>query len=218
MVTPSSRFVKLAFVFSISLTVPISSSLSPPPSPPHKATVPDLLALLGSKRQASALDKKVADDLKSCLKFLVPFPHAVRGVAEFEPRRVLQSFRKSGREEEDDELVRWPPAPVMELARLAVDSGGDPAAVQRALDPTMLTVPDIEGCKEDRCELTRYAYGRRFINEDLNSYLEFLFKLIVERGPSIGLNVSLSRYDFFHGHMFLAIDSGRLGILVQCGI
>lgn len=29
----------------------------------------------------------------------------------------------------------------------------------------------------------------------------------------MALNVSLSRYDFFHGHLFLAKDSGRVGIL-----
>jgi hypothetical protein len=37
-------------------------------------------------------------------------------------------------------MVMWPPAPVMDLARLAVDSGGDPGAIHRALDPTMLPV------------------------------------------------------------------------------
>ncbi|WMV47305.1 hypothetical protein MTR67_040690 [Solanum verrucosum] len=74
-------------------------------------------------------------------------------------------------------------------------------------------VPDIEGTKEDRCELTRTPYGRLFINEEINSYLESLFEMIVARGPSVGLNVSLSRFDFFHGHVFLGRDSGRLGIL-----
>lgn len=49
--------------------------------------------------------------------------------------------------------------------------------------------------------------------QELNSYLAFLFEMIVKRGPSAGLNVSLSRYDLFHGHLFLATDSGRLGIL-----
>lgn len=29
----------------------------------------------------------------------------------------------------------------------------------------MLQVPDVEGSKEERCELTRTSYGRRFINE-----------------------------------------------------
>ena len=49
--------------------------------------------------------------------------------------------------------------------------------------------------------------------QELNSYLEFLFELIAARGPDIGLNASLSRYDFFHGHLFLARETGRLGIL-----
>lgn len=114
---------------------------------------------------------------------------------------------------EENELIWWPPAPVMELARLAVDSGGDTGSIQRTLDPTVILVPDIEGSKEDRCELTRTPYGRLFINEEINSYLELLFEMIVARGPSVGLNVSLSRFDFFHGHVFLSKDSGRLGIL-----
>ncbi|PVH65397.1 hypothetical protein PAHAL_2G482800 [Panicum hallii] len=114
----------------------------------------------------------------------------------------------------------WPPAPVMELARLAVDSGGDPGAIHRALDPTMLPVsaqgvkvPDVEASQENRCELTRTPYGRRFANEEISSYFAFLFELIVARGPSVGLNVSLSRYDLFHGQLFLASKTGRLGIL-----
>ncbi|CAM8960073.1 unnamed protein product [Rhodiola kirilowii] len=207
--TASSLSVRLAFVFSVSVT---ASSFSPPPQFDLKATVPDLLALLGSKQQATTVNHRVADDLKSCFKFLVPFAPAVLRVSGFESRRALRGVSKSQREKED-ELVWWPPEPVMELARLAVDSRGDPAAIHRALDPKMLTVPDVEGCVEDHCELTRTPYGRLFINTDLNSYLEFLFKLIVIRGPSIGLNVTLSRYDFFHGHMFLATGSGRLGIL-----
>ena len=49
--------------------------------------------------------------------------------------------------------------------------------------------------------------------QELNLYLEFLFELIVARGPAVGLNISLTRYDLFHGHLFLAKDTGRLGIL-----
>lgn len=125
--------------------------------------------------------------------------------------KISFSSHRSGKD--IDDLILSPPEPVLELARLAVDSGADPGAIQRALDPTIIPVPDIEGSNEDRCELTRTPYGRLFINEELNSYLEFLFKVIVERGPSVGLNVSLSRYDFFHGHLFLAANSGRIGIL-----
>ncbi|GKD53032.1 hypothetical protein Tco_1286419, partial [Tanacetum coccineum] len=67
-------------------------------------------------------------------------------------------------------------------------------------------VPDVEGSNECKCELTRTPYGRRFINEELNSYMEFLFNLIVARGPRVGLNVTLNRYDFFHGHLFIAAE------------
>ena len=52
-----------------------------------------------------------------------------------------------------------------------------------------------------------------FLWQELNLYLQFLFEVIAARGPTIGLNISLNRYDFFHGHLFLAIDTGRLGIL-----
>lgn len=49
--------------------------------------------------------------------------------------------RNGGRtRREEDELIWWPPQSVLDLARLAVDSGGDPAAIHRALDPTMITV------------------------------------------------------------------------------
>lgn len=110
-------------------------------------------------------------------------------------------------------MVMWPPAPILDLARLAVDSGGDPGAIHRALDPTMLPVPDVEGSQKNKCHLTRTPYGRRFANEEINSYFAFLFELIVARAPSVGLNVSLNRYDLFHGHLFLASETGRLGIL-----
>uniref|UniRef100_A0A7N0V8Y1 Uncharacterized protein n=1 Tax=Kalanchoe fedtschenkoi TaxID=63787 RepID=A0A7N0V8Y1_KALFE len=47
---------------------------------------------------------------------------------------------------------------VAEPAHLAVSSGGDPAAILSALNATMLTSLDIEGCTEGHRELTRYAY------------------------------------------------------------
>uniref|UniRef100_J3KTZ2 Uncharacterized protein n=1 Tax=Oryza brachyantha TaxID=4533 RepID=J3KTZ2_ORYBR len=74
-------------------------------------------------------------------------------------------------------------------------------------------VPDIEEAKKNKCQLTRTPYGRRFAHKGINGYLAFLFKLIVVQGPSVGLNVSLSRYDLFHEHLFLASGTGRLGIL-----
>jgi len=49
--------------------------------------------------------------------------------------------------------------------------------------------------------------------QELNSYFAFLFEMISARAPLMGFNVSLNRYDLFHGHLFLASDTGRLGIL-----
>ncbi|CAA3007072.1 Hypothetical predicted protein [Olea europaea subsp. europaea] len=214
----SSLPLKFAVLFSISLagaasfaTTTFATSLpffKPKPKP--KATVSDLLSLLGSHQQARSVNSQVARELRSRFKFLVPFSPTQRLRPESSSARRLLNDRNK---RDDDELIWWPPAPVMELARLAVDSGGDPGAIHIALDPTIIPVPDVEGTKEDRCELTRTPYGRHFINEELNSYLKFLFEIIVQRGPSVGLNVSLNRYDFFHGHLFLAMDSGRLGIL-----
>lgn len=115
--------------------------------------------------------------------------------------------------EEEDELVRWPSPPVMELARLTVDSGGNPAVIERSLDPTVVKVPDVEGLAKDKCQLTRTPTAYRFANKELNSYFAFIFEMIAARAPLAGFNVSLSRYDLFHGHLFLASDTGRLGIL-----
>ncbi|XP_075523678.1 uncharacterized protein LOC142556218 [Primulina tabacum] len=215
--------LRFAFIFSLSLAGAAATftktrlnlvnidALSPPSKP--KATVSDLLSLLSTPQKSHSVNTQVAQDIWSCFKFLAPFPPYNETLST---RRSLSSktiFSSNRSEEDIDYLILSPPEPVLELARLAVDSGADPGAIQRALDPTILPVPDVEGSNEDRCELTRTPYGRHFINEELNSYIEFLFKIIVERGPSVGLNVSLSRYDLFHGHLFLAADSGRLGIL-----
>lgn len=234
---PYRPSIKLVFLLSLSFSAASSSSsytfpsLSSPKSsssriflkpfskpnsqtPKSKASASDLLSVLGTPQQASSINTYEAQQLRSCFKFLVPFSPTQSG-----PDPVVRSARRTlvswpdFRKKEENELVWWPPAPVMELARLAVDSGGDPAAIELALDPTIIPVPDIEGSKENRCKLTRTPYGWRFISEELNSYLEFLFEIIAVRGPNVGLNVSLNRYDFFHGHIFLATDSGRLGIL-----
>ncbi|XP_024027504.1 uncharacterized protein LOC21394103 [Morus notabilis] len=221
----SSLSLQFTILFSLSLSAAysISSSLKSlslsAPSGAPKATPSDLLSLLGPKRRSSAVNPLVAQELKSCFKFLVPFTpnrnETVRG-SWFSHRRSLRPDRNGGRtrrEEEENELVWWPPRPVLELARLAVDSGGDPGAIHRALDPTIIPVPDVEGSEEVRCQLTRTPYGRHFISEELNSYFELLFELIVARAPAIGLNLSLTRYDLFHGHLLIARDTGRLGIL-----
>ncbi|KAL8545564.1 hypothetical protein ACS0TY_005634 [Phlomoides rotata] len=216
----SSLPLKFAVLFSLSLAgataltpfsfprktaLKSSHSLSPQTKP--KATVSDLLSLLGPPDQARSVNSQLAQDLRSCFRFLVPYNETL-------PARRSLSTTPSIRSGKDiDDLILSPPPPILELARLAFDSGADPGAIHRALDPTIIPVPDVEGSNEHRCELTRTPYGRQFIDEGLNSYLQLLFEIIVERGPSVGLNVSLSRYDFFHGHLFLAKESGRVGIL-----
>jgi hypothetical protein len=47
----------------------------------------------------------------------------------------------------------------------------------------------------------------------INSYIVFLFHAITLLSPFVGFNVSLSRFDLFHGHMFTTYDTNRLGIL-----
>ncbi|KAK8542376.1 hypothetical protein V6N13_137051 [Hibiscus sabdariffa] len=208
-----SILLSLSFAASSSYPFFFSKLRSPSPSSIPKATPSDLLSLLGAPSQSSSVNPLVANELKSCFKFLVPFnPVNTQSSPDSKFHSSRRSLLKSPRDKEND-LVWWPPEPVLELARLAFDSGGDPDSIHRALDPTVLPVPDVEGSKEDKCELTRTPYGRRFISQELNSYLEYLFKLIVERGPDVGLKVSLSRYDLFHGHLFIATQTGRLGIL-----
>ncbi|XWS42378.1 hypothetical protein CRYUN_Cryun16bG0009500 [Craigia yunnanensis] len=207
-------FLSLSFAASSSSPFFFFKPTSPPTSPSNlKATPYDLLSLLGPPSQSSSVNPSVANELKSCFKFLVPFTLTnTQQSPDFNFLSCRRSLLKSRRDEEN-ELIWWPPEPVLELARLAVDSGGDPGSIHRSLDPTVLPVPDVEGSKENKCELTRTPYGRRFISQELNSYLEYLFKLIAERGPAVGLEVSLNRYDLFHGHLFIAKETARLGIL-----
>ncbi|XP_057550773.1 uncharacterized protein LOC130828791 isoform X2 [Amaranthus tricolor] len=194
-----SSSLKVTLLLSLSFTATSSlssSSLSSNPksssfpfarsssSPSPKATVSDLLSLLGPK---NAVDPIEARHLWSCLKFLVPLNSSYEKQEISVKRRSMVSVVGHRTESEENELIWWPPASVLELARLSVDSGGDPFVIHRALDPTII--------------------------HELNAYLVFLFEMIATRGPRVGLNVSLSRYDFFHGHLFLAKDTGRLGIL-----
>ncbi|KAG2278556.1 hypothetical protein Bca52824_061111 [Brassica carinata] len=206
--------------FSLAAATSFKLSASHSPSSLPKATAGDLLTVLGPPSSAAYnVNPAVSRELRSCLRFLVPFQPR-KPIPEPERcslRTGLCSGRRRRFEEEEDEnsLVWWPPESILDLARLAVDSGGDPGSIHRALDPTMIPVPttNVEGSRTSKCQLTRTPYGRHFIAEEVNSYFEFLFRLIESRGPSVGLNVSLSRYDLFHGHLFLASESGRLGIL-----
>ena len=144
----ASLSLRLTFLLSLSLTAssfPFFHKPSSPSTSTPKATPSDLLSILGPKSQSSKIKPLVAHDLNSCLKFLVPFtPKSPK----LRSRKCLTTKKDLGlarigasdQKREVDELIWWPPEPVLELARLAVDSGGDPAAIQRALDPTMIAV------------------------------------------------------------------------------
>ncbi|CAL5194748.1 unnamed protein product [Lathyrus oleraceus] len=208
---PSSVF-GFALFLSFSVTSSSSFPLTPFSSNPNpKATPSNLLSLLGPTPHSKPVNPVIARKLFSCLKFLVPFSPTVTASPRYRKLFRTELIAPSRRHEND--MIWWPPESVLELARLAVDSGGDPAAVHRLLDPTVIPVPSVEGSNKNRCQLTRTPYGRRFISEELNMYMQFLFELIVDRGPSVGFDVALSRFDLFHGHLFLSRDSGRLGIL-----
>jgi hypothetical protein len=71
----------------------------------------------------------------------------------------------------------------------------------------------VEGANAQKCQLTKFEYGQRFADSELNSYMSFLFHAIVTLAPSVGFNVTLSRFDLFHGHIFTSYDTNRLGIL-----
>jgi len=142
-------YPSITFRFALFLSFSLTSSTSFPPLPvfskryapsssfTSKATPSDLLSLLGSKNQSSSVNPVVACELKSCFKFLVPFspvdpPHRKLGFAR--PKHAGLTWRNQ------NELIWWPPEAVLELARIAVDSGGDPDAIHRLLDPTIIPV------------------------------------------------------------------------------
>ncbi|PKA58435.1 hypothetical protein AXF42_Ash013941 [Apostasia shenzhenica] len=206
--------VTFALSFSIALTS-ASTSLQFLPIFPSKLSLKSFSSAYASSSSSShcspSVSEKLAADVLSLLGSKRDASRVL--VEEAQGGEKIMGERRRRTQIEEDEMVRWPPVAVMELSRLAVDSSGDPGTIQRSLDPTVLPIPDVEGLKKDKCQLTRTPNGYRFSNKGLNCYMEFLFELIEERAPSVGINVSLSRYDLFHGHLFLAGESGRLGIL-----
>jgi hypothetical protein len=135
--------LQLKLAFAISLAVSVSCCASHPSSatsPSPQAVAADLLAVLAGPRAAARVPAVEATRLRSCIRFLSPLGPAApkaRSFRDASSRKVLlEGWNAAGA----DEMVMWPPAPVMDLARLAVDSGGDPGAIHRALDPTVLPV------------------------------------------------------------------------------
>lgn len=146
-----NSYVPLRFTIFISFSIAAASSFklasSQSPSSFPKATAGDLLSVLGPSSAASYLNPAVSREIKSCLKFLVPFksdkskPELGRcslrtGLCSGK----IDAVEKLSKFEEENSLIWWPPESVLELARLAVDSGGDPGSIQRTLNPKMIPV------------------------------------------------------------------------------
>jgi len=146
---PAPLSLKLAFTLSLAVSFSVSccASSSSSSSPGTSASSPqavaaDLLSVLAGPRAAARVPAAEASRLHACLRFLAPANPTASKVSSWSrggPRKFLLEGCDAGAAEAD-EMVMWPPAPVLELARLAVDSGGDPGAIHRALDPTMLPV------------------------------------------------------------------------------
>ena len=130
--------------FSLAAATSFKLSASHSPSSLPKATADDLLTVLAPPSAAAyTVNPAVSRELRSCLKFLVPFQprKPIPDSGRCSLRTGLCSGRRFEEEEEDENsLVWWPPETVLELARLAVDSGGDPGSIHRALDPNMIPV------------------------------------------------------------------------------
>ncbi|CAI9283383.1 unnamed protein product [Lactuca saligna] len=165
----SSLPLKIAFIISFYLTAS-SSSYSPPTSNPryHSISIPkviskkpstttatagDIHTLLGTPQQVASVDPQVVVELQSCFKFIIPFNPTTNTPPDYcfnLINRLSQSLTESGirfprhtlndAESYQNELIWSPPAPMLEIARLAFDSGGDLGSIQGTLDPTMIYI------------------------------------------------------------------------------
>ncbi|KAI5079594.1 hypothetical protein GOP47_0005073 [Adiantum capillus-veneris] len=185
-------------------------------------TASSLLALLGGKQAALSVDPSLAHQILPYLRFLVSPPQELRAdsargslhpsLKQHSKMSPLSSFLWKEKFLVES-LIHWPPPAVADLAREAVEWNGDASVILNSLSSESYLVPDVEGANEQHCQLTKYLRGQRFIKEELNQYFAFLFETISALAPSVGFNVSLDRFDLFHGHLFLANTTGRLGIL-----
>jgi hypothetical protein len=111
-----------------------------------------------------------------------------------------------------------PPAPpsLRQLAaRLAAHSrqGDVHRALRQALAPARLRIPDVEGAAADRCSLCRAPHGRRFADASLQRHCAALFAAAAAGAPAVGASLALSRYDLFHGHLF--VSERCVGVLLH---
>ncbi|EFJ18286.1 hypothetical protein SELMODRAFT_420334 [Selaginella moellendorffii] len=172
---------------------------SPPPGPSNDdedtiARHVEMLALLGGEVEKSVTESQ-AQELLSSIRLLVP------------PTLRSSSYRSRGVSRVEKPERMW---------RKSVEWAGEPDAILAELDSALHKVPDVENSNASKCVLTKHDCAKRFVDQEINSYMAFLFEAIVALAPLAGFNVSVNCYDLFHGHMFTAYGTGRLGILFHC--
>lgn len=124
------------------------------------ACAEELMALFSGPARAGQLSAARAQELRSCIRPLVPYHEVVAPKSDFMRRRRLQHKSRpefstvddlmevnaqlvSGERvdgEKVDRLVQWPPSSILSLARRSVLFGGDPGAVLSQLSPTRYPV------------------------------------------------------------------------------
>ena len=132
----------------------------------------------------SLLERSEAEHLRACVRRL-PVPPASPSVRRF-AARVAAAYQ----------------CPDTARARLL-----------HALGKPRLRVPDVEGAAAARCQLCRSTTGSRFRHRALQRHFASVFAAVAAHAPAVGLPVELSRYDLFHGHVFVA--QGCVGLLMH---
>ncbi|KAI3955705.1 hypothetical protein MKW98_006065 [Papaver atlanticum] len=165
----------------------------------RKTLAENILLLLGTEDQAARVNAATAEMIRSCFKYFVT---------------PTSSNNVSG------EFIWSAPPLIKDLAREAANYTGNPRNfIHSLVNPEKQNIPDANGTWADgrkipHCTLTQLDYGYSFRREDYTSYFIRLFQFIAEQAPaSVGSTVKLDRYDLFHGHMFLAPETRRIGII-----
>lgn len=128
----------------------------------------ELMALFSGPARAGNVTAARAEELRSCIRPLVPYHEIVPSDCASTRRRSLQGSSRTqqfstvdelmevnamllsgkGLDEDDDRekverLVQWPPGQILSLARRATVFGGDPSAVLSELSPIRYPVHSL---------------------------------------------------------------------------
>ncbi|XP_010431184.1 PREDICTED: U-box domain-containing protein 30-like [Camelina sativa] len=106
--------------------------------------------------QKYVLMKKRSEDVQGRAIEVLGTLKKAKGQASVHALSKIEAVERLSKVEDENSLIWWPPEPILELARLVVDSGGDPGSIQRVLDPKMIlflassSSGFLEGAKDGR--------------------------------------------------------------------